>query len=109
VTNETTITVPVLADFDTNRVVGFLTLNKEALPPTPAWHIALGFVAEAWTDQAEVTKYELKCVAVLPDERYKAWDESYGAKLARLNAALDNFCPGAVVVERAGQLIVGLP
>lgn len=60
------IRVPVNVAFDASRTVGELRMRRDALPPVPDWHLALGYrIGEP---------YELVEVAILPDVKFRAED-----------------------------------
>lgn len=64
----TAIRVPVTVGFDERKMVGQLTLARDALPASPDWHLALGYRSRIETTQG----YELVCVSILPDAKFSA-------------------------------------
>jgi hypothetical protein len=52
------IQVPILKDFDYNRVIGYLSINKSDLPPIPDYVFSIGYRLNP-----ESNNYELICVS----------------------------------------------
>jgi hypothetical protein len=71
------ITVPVVLGFDDRRKIGTLTIDEDALPETPDFVFALGYLSkDARLDangRVVTTSYDLICVSVQPDEAYAAF------------------------------------
>lgn len=61
------VTVPVLNTFVNGQVIGELRLLRSALPPTPHFHFALGYISLRRINE-ETTEYKLVSVAVVSDE-----------------------------------------
>lgn len=59
-----TITVPILLDFDSERPVGMLTINKDALPPSHEFVFSVGVFVES------DGQYKLECVGLVPDLKF---------------------------------------
>jgi hypothetical protein len=69
-------TIKLMQSFDlTSRQVGeFILQDESLLPPTPDWHIGLGFVAtKTGPGKYNVEEYDLKVLAIVPDKMFRAW------------------------------------
>lgn len=72
--------VPVLLDFDSTKPIGWLTIDRNFLPPTPEFVFALGYRALEVRGKADpetglispvqVEKYEVVCVGLISDTNY---------------------------------------
>lgn len=50
--------------------VGYISLDTDKLPPTPDWHIAIGYMA----DTVYSHEYVLKEFGLISDEKFRAYD-----------------------------------
>lgn len=79
-------TVPVIAKFGSDEVIGELRILTSALPPTPNFVFSLGIKALEFTGvphgevptQAYVGKYKLFAVAPVDDENYLGYLRQIG-------------------------------
>lgn len=60
------VEVPVVLNFDHEKIVGSVRILKSVLPPTPRWCLSLGYRK---TDEAP-DEYQLMCVSIVPDADY---------------------------------------
>lgn len=98
-------TVPLLSDFGpAGKMVGSVAVQSEALPGSPGWHIALAYVAvHPWEPGGD---YQLHSMAITPDEKFKALESTYSARVERARAAIADL--GGQLVEKEGVLVVEL-
>lgn len=59
------ITLPVLLNFDSQAVVGEMTVDETKLPKLPNFHFALGY-----RFPANNGGYELVCISAVPDSKF---------------------------------------
>ena len=52
------IHIPILKDFDYNKIIGYLLINKSDLPPIPDYVFSIGYRLNP-----ESNNYELMCVS----------------------------------------------
>lgn len=69
----TNITVPVLLEFDQNKAVGQLIINKKQLPARSDYVFALG-VRHLDSEGS----YELVCISIVDDENYAEYLKQRG-------------------------------
>lgn len=60
-------TVPVLLNFDTQKPIGFLTIDESALPELIYSTLSVGYKTDG-------KDYELLSIGVVPDEKLRARD-----------------------------------
>lgn len=67
------IRVPVLLNFDYDKVIGIMELDETQLPKNPNWVFSLGYLAtdaEVIGEKVNVTAYKLFTVSLQSDESY---------------------------------------
>jgi hypothetical protein len=52
------IHIPILKDFDYNKIIGYLSINKSDLPPIPDYVFSIGYKLDV-----DSNNYELMCVS----------------------------------------------
>lgn len=81
--DEELITVPILQEFNTSKVIGSLTIKKSKLPKDPNFCFSIGYrVTEAEyteTDIVNIKEYDLINVSIISDKNYKDYLK-YGCK-----------------------------
>jgi hypothetical protein len=70
------IMVPILEAFDSSRIIGWMSIRRDALPAAPNFTFALGYHALAWNAAGAVSRYELVAVSPVLDDNFSAYLES---------------------------------
>jgi hypothetical protein len=73
------IKVPVLLDFDSNKVIGSIEVEEKLLPRIPNFVFSLGYRVNKVDDFTNiVTDYDLICISVIDDEGYVKYLKNEG-------------------------------
>lgn len=65
------IRVPVILDFDYEKVIGFMEVDESQLPKSPDFVFSFGYHLK----DINSFEYSLKCISPIPDNKYVSFLE----------------------------------